>query len=307
MGLAIETRGLTRHFGSVRAVDGINLQVPQGSVFGFLGPNGSGKTTTIRLLLDLIGADSGTVRLNGTSLSGARRAALSGVGAIVETPALYPNLTGQELLRVAALLLGQPRREIDRALDIVGLRDAALRRVGEYSLGMRQRLALARALMGRPRLLILDEPTNGLDPAGIADMRQLIMRLPEQTGTTIFVSSHQLSEMEQMTDHCALIRKGRLIYQGRRDALMQQAPSVIAIETDQTDKALALAQQRRLDAAIDGPTLLIRTPLERSERAELIRALVTADCAVSAVTLRATSLEALFLSLMRDAPMEATA
>lgn len=307
MDQAIKTQGLTRHFGDVRAVDGIDLTVPQGSVFGFLGPNGSGKTTTIRLLLGLIRAHAGTVTLNGTSLSAARSGALSGVGTIVETPTLYSNLTGQELLRVAALLLSQPRTEIDRVLDIVGLRDAASRRVGDYSLGMRQRLALARALMGQPRLLILDEPTNGLDPAGIADMRNLIMSLPEQTGTTIFVSSHQLSEMEQMTDHCALIRKGRLIYQGRRDTLMQQAPSVIAIETDQPEQALAIAQQGGLDALIDAETLLIRSPMDRAARTDLVKALVMDDCAVSSVSTRATSLEDLFLTLMQDAPEEVAA
>lgn len=307
MDQAIKTQGLTRHFGDVRAVDGIDLTVPQGSVFGFLGPNGSGKTTTIRLLLGLIRAHAGTVTLNGTSLSAARSDALSGVGTIVETPTLYSNLTGQELLRVAALLLSQPRTEIDRVLDIVGLRDAASRRVGDYSLGMRQRLALARALMGQPRLLILDEPTNGLDPAGIADMRNLIMSLPEQTGTTIFVSSHQLSEMEQMTDHCALIRKGRLIYQGRRDTLMQQAQSVIAIETDQPEQALAIAQQGGLDAVIDAEILLIRSPMNRVARTDLVKALVMDDCAVSSVSTRATSLEDLFLTLMQDAPEEVAA
>ena len=233
METAIETRNLVRHFGTVKAVDGVALQVPKGSVFGFLGPNGSGKTTTIRLLLGLISADAGSVSLNGTRLQGSRRKGLRGVGAIVEAPTLYPNLTGQELLQAAALLLGEPRPEIDRVLDIVGLRSDAGRRVRDYSLGMRQRLALARALMGRPRLLILDEPTNGLDPAGIADMRRLIMRLPEQTGTTVFVSSHQLAEMELMTDHCALIRKGQLLFQGPLDALMQRAASNLVVKTDQ--------------------------------------------------------------------------
>lgn len=304
---AIETRDLTRHFGKVRAVDGIGLKVPQGSVFGFLGPNGSGKTTTIRLLLGLISADAGSVALNGTSLNRSRAEALSGVGAIVETPTLYTNLTGRELLRVAALLLNQPRAEIDRVLDIVGLRDDAGRRVGDYSLGMRQRLALARALMGRPRLLILDEPTNGLDPAGIADMRRLITRLPEQTGTTVFVSSHQLAEMEMMTDHCALIRKGRLLFQGRLDALMDRASNDLLIETDKTALAADVANRSGFSVSTEADRLVITAAPDRRGRADLVRDMIDAGCAVSEVRIRETRLEDLFLSLMQDKPEEAEA
>lgn len=300
METAIETHGLTRHFGDVRAVNGIDLHVPQGSVFGFLGPNGSGKTTTIRLLLGLIHADAGSVQINGFDIRTQRSAALAKVGAIVENPALYPNLTGREVLRITAVLLKLDRLEIDRVLEIVDLQQPADRRVRGYSFGMRQRLALARALMGNPKLLMLDEPTNGLDPAGIADMRRLIKTLPEQSGTTVFVSSHQLSEMEQMTDHVALIKSGELLFQGRLDTLMAQTQAQLVIETAQIGTALAIATSAGLDATAGADGIVVASPVDVTARAELISALVGAGCSVSQARLVEPSLEQLFLTLTAD-------
>lgn len=298
---AIETDGLSRSFGAVQAVRNVDLQVPRGSIFGFLGPNGSGKTTTFRLLLGLIRADAGTVLLNGANLRTDRVEALSRIGAIVENPALYPNLTGREILRVSTLLLKIKATEIDRVLDVVDLRAAADRRVQDYSLGMRQRLALARSLMGDPGLLMLDEPTNGLDPAGISDMRRLIKSLPDRSGTTVFVSSHQLLEMEQMTDHCAVIKSGQLLYQGRLDGLMSRARKSVFIETDNVDLALAVAKQAGLEAAPDATPaasgILIHAALDQSVRADLIGAIIRAGGDVSQAYVRETSLEVLFLSL----------
>lgn len=298
--LAIKTTGLARSFGAVHAVTDLDLQVPRGSIFGFLGPNGSGKTTTFRLLLGLIRADAGTVLLNGANLRTDRAEALSSVGAIVENPALYPNLTAREILRISTLLLNIDATEIDRVLDIVDLRDAANRCVRDYSLGMRQRLAIGRALMGNPGLLMLDEPTNGLDPAGISDMRGLIKSLPDRSGTTVFVSSHQLSEMEQMTDHCALIKSGQLLFQGRLDALMAQAYTSFFIETNNTERALAMAKQAGLDASVDATGLAIHSPLDPSARSDLIGAIIRAGGEVSQAVVRETSLEALFLSLTNN-------
>ncbi|MGJ8560705.1 MAG: ABC transporter ATP-binding protein [Litorimonas sp.] len=300
METAIETQGLTRHFGDVRAVNGIDLHVPQGSVFGFLGPNGSGKTTTIRLLLGLIHADAGSVQINGFDIRTQRSAALAKVGAIVENPALYPNLTGREVLRITAVLLKLDTLEIDRVLEIVDLQKPADRRVRGYSLGMRQRLALARALMGNPKLLMLDEPTNGLDPAGIADMRRLIKTLPEQSGTTVFVSSHQLSEMEQMTDHVALIKSGGLLFQGRLDTLMAQTQAELVIETAQIGAALATATSAGLDATAGVDGIVVASPMDVTARAALISALVGAGCSVSQARMVEPSLEQLFLTLTSD-------
>lgn len=303
MDLAIRTDGLRRAFGSVQAVNGIDLHVPTGSVFGFLGPNGSGKTTTIRLLLGLIRADAGSVWINGADIRTQRSVALAKVGAIVENPALYPNLTGREVLRISTVLLKLDTSEIDRVLEIVDLRQAADRRVRGYSLGMRQRLALARALMGHPKLLMLDEPTNGLDPAGIADMRRLIKTLPEQSGTTVFVSSHQLSEMEQMTDHVALIKSGRLLFQGRLDSLMAQTQAALVIDTSDIEVALATATSMRLDARAGPSGIVVTSPIDVKMRARLITALVGAGCSVSQARLVEPSLEQLFLTLTADAQM----
>jgi len=211
---ALETVGLTRSFGGLIAVNNIHLNVEAGSVFGFLGPNGAGKTTTIRMMLGLIKPDRGRVMLFGEDLSSHRISILGQVGALVETPSLYNHLTGFENLEVTRRLLGCSKENITNALGIVKLTDAAHRLVREYSLGMRQRLGLALALLNRPEILILDEPTNGLDPAGIREMRALIKQLPGQSGITVFLSSHLLSEVEQMASHVGIIHQGRMLFQG---------------------------------------------------------------------------------------------
>src|SRR5215207_6839601 len=211
----IETCGLTRRFGDRVAVDKLNLSVPAADVYGFLGPNGAGKTTAIRMLLGLIRPNAGEVRLFGVHVDRRNRASLMRrVGALVESPSLYPHLTGRENLEVTRRLLGSPRNLIEVALDTIKLTKDADRRVREYSLGMRQRLGLALALLNNPKLLILDEPTNGLDPAGIHEMRDLIRRLPEEFGVTVFLSSHLLGEVEQIATHIGIINEGHLLFQG---------------------------------------------------------------------------------------------
>jgi ABC-type multidrug transport system ATPase subunit len=211
---AITTSGLTRRFGMLTAVDDLDLRVPRSSIYGFLGPNGAGKTTTIRLLLGLIRPHAGEVQLFGEPLRQRRMVLLRRVGALVESPSLYPNLTGRENLEVTRRLIGGEKAQIGQALHIVHLEDAADRRVGGYSSGMKQRLSLALALLNTPELLILDEPTNGLDPAGIQEMRDLIVRLPQEYGVTVFLSSHLLAEVEQVATHIGIIRQGRLRFQG---------------------------------------------------------------------------------------------
>lgn len=297
MSNAIETRNLCRAFGGVTAVDGIDLTVPEGSVFGFLGPNGAGKTTTIRMLLGLIAPDAGDISLNGANLGASRSTALSGVGAIVESPALYPNLTGREIITLAARLSGRPVKQGLEALERVDLIGAMDRKVSGYSLGMRQRLALARAMMGQPRLLILDEPTNGLDPAGIADMRALICDLPQLIGATVFLSSHLLSEIEQMATHCALLDHGRLVFQDRLEKLSDAAPAGLLIETD---KPVALVQrflEQNVMAERDGDQVRAQISLSAEERRALVRALLDEGIGVSALRVEKPTLESLFLKL----------
>jgi ABC-2 type transport system ATP-binding protein len=234
----IETRGLTRRFGARLAVDDLNLRAPEAGVYGFLGPNGAGKTTAIRMLLGLIRPDAGEVNLFGSPLAANRRTLMRRVGALVEAPSLYPHLTGRENLEVTRRMLGAPRALIDRALDIVKLAQDAHRRVREYSLGMRQRLGLALALLNKPDLLILDEPTNGLDPAGIHEMRELLRRLPAEFGVTVFLSSHLLSEVEQTASHIGIIHEGRLLFQGTLAELRDEHRAQLTLGVNQPEEAV---------------------------------------------------------------------
>ncbi|GAB6195753.1 ABC transporter ATP-binding protein [Lysobacter xanthus] len=302
---AVRTVALSKSFGAVAAVHGLDLEVPDGAVYGFLGPNGAGKTTTIRLLLGLVKPDAGRIELAGHDLVRDRAAALSSIGAIVESPALYPNLTGAENLRLSANLLGRPASAVDELLAVVDLTDAAKRTVRGYSLGMRQRLALARALIGQPRLLILDEPTNGLDPAGITQMRALIRELPTRFGTTVMLSSHLLSEIEQTADHCALIDRGRLLYQGPLRELLQRATPRIRVETDAPHTALDWFRQRGFEAVADGDTVQATADLDAADRAALTAALVQANVGVSGLSVERPGLEALFLQMTRPAGVAA--
>jgi len=303
MSYALQTKGLTRHFQGVTAVDAIDLAVPQGAVFGFLGPNGAGKTTTIRMLLGLIKPTSGNIVLNGHDIHTHREQALTGVGAIVESPALYAHLTGTETMAITAKLLRKPLSAVAALIELVGLTNAADRTVKTYSLGMRQRLALARALIGEPRLLILDEPTNGLDPAGIAQMRNLIRELPSRFGTTVLLSSHLLSEIEQMADHCALIANGKLVFQDRLEVLQARARPQIVIETTQPKDVQRHLAQHNVDVDIDidfemsKQDVRVHRDLNTSDRTLLLAGLVKAGIPVSGFWVERPNLESLFLQL----------
>jgi len=306
MTYAIETQGLSRAFSGVTAVDALDLAVPVGSVFGFPGPNGAGKTTTIRMLLDLIKPTNGAIRLNGEDLTRNRRSALAGVGAIVESPALYPNLTGREIITMAARLNKRTVKEGLEQLERVSLTHAMDRQVSGYSLGMRQRLALARAMLGAPRLLILDEPTNGLDPAGIADMRALIKALPETLGATVFLSSHLLSEIEQTATHCALIDHGRLVFQDRLETLSAQAPAYLVFETSQTEALTAHFKAQNLTVAMTEDHVKVELRLNPQERSVLLRALIAEGFEISGAWVEKPTLESLFLQ-HTGKPQEAAA
>ena len=213
--LAVETRGLTKRFGERTAIAGVDLRVPRGSAFGFLGPNGAGKTTMIRMLLGLTPATAGEMSLLGYPVPAERATALRRVGAIVEEPRFHPYLSGRENLRIVAAARGpEAHPRIAPALERVGLSERADEKVKRYSLGMRQRLGVARCLLADPQLLILDEPTNGLDPAGIQEFRNMIRALVEQEGRTVFLSSHLLAEVERTCDHAAIVDRGRVIAQG---------------------------------------------------------------------------------------------
>ncbi len=303
----IETHSLTRHFKERLAVDAVNLSVPSAGVYGFLGPNGAGKTTTIRMLLGLMRPDGGDIRLFDTALAGNRQALLRRVGALVETPSLYPHLTGRENLEVTRRLLGAPRNLLDRALDIVKLTADARRCVREYSLGMRQRLGLALALLNEPELLILDEPTNGLDPAGIHEMRDLLRRLPTQFGITVFLSSHLLSEVEQIASHIGIIHEGRLLFQGTLPDLQARQQAQLCIGVAQPDLAAQCltqagwAVQRRADG------MLIVATVAPAAAAQLNRLLVSQGVEVFHLARTQLSLEDIFLNLTQGKASERSA
>src|SRR5690348_11906983 len=238
---AVHTFGLTKRFGDRVAVDEVSLVVPRGTAFGFLGHNGAGKTTFIRMLLGLTRASSGTANVLGLPVPAMRAQALARVGAIVEEPSFYPHLTGRENLKIAAAVRGpEARPRIDGALHRVGLEHRADDRVGTYSLGMRQRLGVARCLLSDPELLILDEPMNGLDPGGMLDMRRMIRALVEEEGRTVFISSHLLDEVEKTCDVAAIIDRGRVIAQGAIHELVANGAGELIVECDDADRALAL-------------------------------------------------------------------
>ena len=251
MHAAIETRGLTRRFGLRTAVDAVSMTVPERSIYGFLGRNGAGKTTTIKLLLGLLQADAGQARIAGIDVAANRIGAARKVGALLEAQGFYAQLSGRENLDLTRRLLGLPAAEIDRVLDVAEMTAHASRRVADYSLGMRQRLGLARAMLGAPPVLILDEPTNGLDPEGIADMRAFLRELPARTGATVLLSSHLLSELEQTATHIGILSHGRLVLEGALAELKAGLATEVAVETDTPERALLLAREHGFDVARD--------------------------------------------------------
>ena len=297
---AVETCGLTRRFGSQLAVSDLNLMAPEAGVYGFLGPNGAGKTTTIRMLLGLIRPNTGEVRLFGEPLAANHQSLMRRVGALVETPSLYPHLTGRENLEVTRRLLGAERKLIDRALGIVKLAQEAHRRVREYSLGMRQRLGLALALLNEPELLILDEPANGLDPAGIHEMRDLIRSLPVEFGITVFLSSHLLSEVEQMANHIGIIHQGCLLFQGTLADLQAQRQEHLNIGVKQTDDALRCLTAAGWSAQKIDDGLLSVAATTPDAAAQINSLLVGQGMDVFHIALVQASLEDIFLSLTSD-------
>lgn len=219
----IETNQLTKSYGDFTAVSGINLHVPRGTVYGFLGPNGAGKSTTMKMFLGLTQPTAGSFVIDGKRYPKNRMEILKGIGSLIESPAFYGNLSGEENLDIVRKVLGLPKSAVSEALELVGLTQFKDRLAKKYSLGMKQRLGLASALIGRPPLLILDEPTNGLDPVGIHEIRTLIRSLPERFDCTVLVSSHLLSEIELMSDYIGILNRGHLLFEGTLEQLKKSA------------------------------------------------------------------------------------
>jgi len=299
-GLALVTRGLRKSYGARRALDGLDLTVPTGVVYGFLGPNGAGKTTTMRLLTGLLHPDAGSIELLGQPFSRGDRTRLFEVGALVESPSFYPYLSGRQNLRVlAAAGAPVPDGRIEDLLELVGLGDRAKDKVSGYSLGMKQRLGIAGALLSDPRLLLLDEPANGLDPAGIVAMRETLRRLAGE-GKTVFVSSHLLAEVRVLADVVGIIAAGKLVREGTLDSMLRDQ-GVVRVRIPRASESQARALLERL-ATVDAATgtgdedAWFAVHVEPSRAGDVNRLLAESHIYASALE-SGTDLEDLFLQL----------
>jgi ABC-2 type transport system ATP-binding protein len=283
---------LTKTIGHKTIVDSVSFELQQGEIFGFLGPNGAGKTTTIRMLVGLIRPTAGSVRICGYDIQHNFEDAMRCVGCIVENPDLYRFMTGRENLEHFARMLRVPGSEIDRVAEAVSLAHRLEQRVGTYSLGMRQRLGIAQALLGNPKLLILDEPANGLDPAGIREIRELLRRLAGEQQMSIFISSHLLAEIELTCDRVAIIHKGRILREGTvRDLISSRRD--MELRVDDVPRASAIARERNLTFRTDGDRIWLA--MEEDDAPPLLSALAEAGVKIFHAQRRAQSLEEMFL------------
>lgn len=298
--LVIETRGLNHHFGAQKVVDDLSLKVEEGSIYGFLGPNGAGKTTSIRILLNLLKSPKDTVFLFGKEINANRIASLKRLGALVEQPAIYAHLSGKENLVNRCILLGLNKAKAIEMLGLVGLSEAADKKAGKYSLGMKQRLGIALALLLDPELLLLDEPTNGLDPNGIIEIRNLMIKLAANHGKTILISSHLLSEIERIATHVGIINKGKLLFQGTIEDLHNLSKPIIEIEVLNTEQAVAFLAQNGYEI-LSGTDKKISLPYASAEESGRINTLLVQNgFTVYSIYQVRKDLEHLFLDITKN-------
>ncbi|MBE1557150.1 ABC transporter ATP-binding protein [Sporosarcina limicola] len=292
----IETSRLTKKFGSRKVVDHVDLKVKKGEIYGFLGPNGAGKTTTIRMLLGLARPTKGSIQIFGKDIRKEKLAILKKVGSLVEYPSYYGHLSAYENLEAVRILLDVPKSRIDEVLSIVRLTNDAKRPVKGFSLGMKQRLGIATALLGNPELLILDEPTNGLDPSGIIEIRELIKSMPKEHGITIVVSSHLLSEIDQMATQVGIISKGRMIFQDSISTLRAQSTSKIKLTVNDVESAWKTLLTHGYTTDLSQNNLFIENGSDEKV-AEIVKSLVQNDYSIYRVEEERKSLEEIFLEL----------
>ena len=293
----IQTHDLCKQYGNALRVSHLNLNVPEGSIYGFLGPNGAGKSTTLKMILGLVRPTVGSIRVLGKDMDSSNRlSVLRQVGSLIESPSYYGHLTGEENLRIVQTLRGIPEKNIREVLQIVRLDGQREKKVAHYSLGMKQRLGLAAALLGYPKLLILDEPTNGLDPAGIQEMRELICDLPGRFGMTVVVSSHLLSEIDQMANHVAIIRGGELVFQDSLEALHGRSRHHLALRTTNNAIARRLLAEQSVPCEEENGYLIL--PILSDEVAAQLTAFLAGNrLGIVRLEERQKSLEDIFLDL----------
>ena len=293
----ITTTGLCKQYEKVLRVKDLDLSVQEGAVYGFLGPNGAGKSTTMKMILGLARPTAGMIVVFGKKLSNRNRLSiLKDVGSLIESPSYYGHLTGRENLRIVSTLKGVPEKDINRVLQIVRLDNQKEKKVSQYSMGMKQRLGLACALLGNPKLLILDEPTNGLDPAGIQEMRELICSLPQQYGMTVMVSSHLLSEIDQIATSVGIINRGELVFQDSMAALRERSSYHIAVRTLDNEAAFHILNEQRIGCKFQEETLLL-PKLSDEETARYMEMLFENNIGIVRIEERRRSLEDIFIEL----------
>ncbi|WP_136607924.1 ABC transporter ATP-binding protein [Paenibacillus dokdonensis] len=297
--LVIQTRDLNKKYGGRYAVRHLNLEIARGEIYGFLGPNGAGKTTTIRMLLGLIRPTMGSIQMFGKDLKKDKLNILRKIGSLVEYPSNYGHLTAVQNLEAVRRILDVPKSRIDEVLSIVSLTKEAKRPVKGYSLGMKQRLGIATALLGNPELLILDEPTNGLDPEGIHEIRELIRSMPKQHGITVLVSSHLLSEVEQMAGTVGIIREGEMVFQDTISNLQQQASSGFRLVVSEPQEALLLVRGQGYAGQLENGGLKLEQ-LSDPEVALLVKRLVDNNHAIYRVEEKRQSLEDIFMQVIEQ-------
>ncbi len=299
---SIEAVGLSHRFSNGdRALENITLRVKEGAIYGFLGPNGAGKTTTLRLLLGLLEKQQGEILMFGKSFEKSRIEILRSIGSLIENPSIYSHLTAVENLTIWQKIYRCPKNRIQEVLKLVGLADTGQKKAGQFSLGMKQRLGLATALLHNPTLLVLDEPTNGLDPGGIIEMRELLRNLNKNEGITIVISSHLLSEIEKLVTDLGIINQGKMLFEGPLNELMrrQQETSYLTFETNNNAEAIQLIQSDHFEAYLKDEKILL-PPLPKPTIARLNQLLVQHDIEVYGIATMANDLESVFINLTHE-------
>lgn len=294
---AIEVHNLSKSYAGNRVVDNLQLHVPEGKIYGFLGRNGAGKTTTIRMIMGLVNPDAGEILLKGRKVARNHRWAARQIGAIIETPGFYSNITARENLLITAKLFAAPLKKVDEVLDLVGLKDQERKKVAEFSLGMKQRLGIANALVHSPQVLILDEPTNGLDPIGIKDMRLFLRQLSQSQKITTIISSHILSEIEQTVDFVGIIDDGKLVQETDIASLAVSNQTRLIVEVDSLASASEILMQMKLPYELDEANLVIDCSREMND--EINAMLVGGGVRVFALRPWSPNLEDRFMQSLR--------
>ena len=297
MKLAIQTKNLTKSFDNQSIVRDLSLSVPEGSLYAFIGPNGAGKTTTMRMLLGLIPLDKGTILFNNKDIKEWKEKLFENVGCFIDSPTYYPNLTAYENLAYVQNMINKPLEEIDRVLKTTGIYKAKDKKVKDFSLGMKQRLGISFAILNNPKILILDEPTNGLDPEGVHEIRRLLLHLVKNEGKTIFISSHNLAEIEMIADHIALLHKGSVLYEGNLNSIITSGEYIIHVNDTTVTERILNAEGISYSIEKEGVFKLI---IDQNSVPSLTRILIRNDIDIFEVSPKKPTLEEVFLSLTKQ-------